>query len=435
MSDINVNGSSVSMTRAEFNKELDALRNERKSLDRSISRRDIAYKTAGLVAAVGLFPLAISGCTQPNNDVIPVDCDTEESLPPKQPEINNPVAEDGSVYASRLNIRAGIIGKPQDTDPLLPVLAVGYISPEGSFRVFRNQDGLNLIQIGPKNFNEENLETTAFGSYTSNDTVLDKADVSGKSMAVMQVSEDSRLYLDEYITFPRIFSKKSAPNPATLTDLNSPDNPLYWLEGDGADHFELTATAIQAPYYYTPDYQWRVYVYADKDILSQIQGPAAGKVLDPYVSTMTWTSWPEQGTPQNMWLQKFSNDSAPIMFNSMPIISGGDMQQKRDFLTGTSASSYPETADGMPAISNGTPGTIPNDALIYYNADRNIDLPNGLPISGRSQAGLVYASPEGPSCRRSEIKNILFQVTNNGNYDLQTGEMSCDINLYHQIAE
>lgn len=62
MSDMSVSGSSVPMTRPEFNNQMDALRNERTSLDRSVSRRDIAYNAASIVAAVGLFPLAISGC-------------------------------------------------------------------------------------------------------------------------------------------------------------------------------------------------------------------------------------------------------------------------------------------------------------------------------------------------------------------------------------
>jgi len=202
---------------------------------------------------------------------------------------------------------------------------------------------------------------------------------------------------------------------------------------------------IQAPYYDVADYQWTVYVFADKDLLTQTAGPATGKVLDPRVATMRWFAWADDtnGIAKKAFGYKSVGASAATFFNTLPLIaSSSTAAQKKTFLIGTTGVSTPEVAAGYAAPTDGyAEALFPADGNIYYNTTRNTasaDNANGLQIAGRDQIGLVYRAPSGAASHTNYLEKRLhiqfIAVWPNAPIGIAAGAKSCDINLYQRTT-
>lgn len=241
-------------------------------------------------------------------------------------------------------------------------------------------------------------------------------------------------------------------NPIAVPDKKDICNPLRYLKGQGAEYFYETGLTLQAPYYFHKDFQWRVYVYADRDIISQTWGGPEGRVLDPDISSMNWWTWsndPKGAAPQ-MWLSRPVGSSAVNAFNTIPLISGASIEQKHDFLDGTEGASLPELPAGWPPVPDKPAGEVPEDGLVYYNTERNIPSAsntNGFVIEDRSHSGLIYAAPNipivnqngevvGNECHSIRNLHVQFLIRNTGfAAPDNTQGLYCNINFFQQNTE
>lgn len=317
-----------------------------------------------------------------------------------------------------------------------PGFQIGYMTSAWQFQTF---EGTPLLF----NLTVNNLKTAdrtnAVAAATLNGTInVTKTAVTGKNIAILNHASGFTLYPNTASSpFPSFWIKGSATNPGT-----GADDPDTYFTGTDADKFFQQGLTIQAPYYDVADYQWTVYVFADKDLLTQTAGPATGKIIDPRLATMRWFAWTDDsnGIMKKTFGYKPAGSSTATMFNILPLVaSSATAAQKKAFLIGTSGVSTPEISPIYGAESPGVPeASIPADGVIYYNTDRNsatADNGNGFQVTSRSQIGLVYAAPSGPLSHRTENLHIQFiAVWPNAPIGVATGAKSCDINLYQRTA-
>ena len=314
-----------------------------------------------------------------------------------------------------------------------PLLAAGYTSCDWSFATF---EGVPLIfNLQQTNLKSYDIPESVVANNLNGSVNVTKADIAGKRLAILNHSPDFVLYPGGTTSpFPSIWIKGDDINTQT-----GDSAPEVYLSGTDANKFYQTGFVINAPYYSLDDYQWTLYIFADRDILSQTPGPVSGKVLDPRTSTMRWFAWASYdnaGIPAKMWGIKYPGSSSPITFNTMPITmgSGNDLKQ---FLIAFEGTSLPETDTWRGELSGYPESSIPADGNLYYNTDRNTqfsDNANGLQIVGRSQAGLVYASPDGPLCHRTEKIHMQFIVVYSQGMGFGQEPKSCEVNIYQRVA-
>lgn len=335
-----------------------------------------------------------------------------------------------------------------------PVLTVGYTNggdglPDSTtvnkgwqFKAFLGTPALfSLAQANLQT--EDQGSTTVLANTLNGSSNVSKTAVTGKTMAILNHASSFTLYpLQATSPFPSIWVKGDTVNSATGADA-----PTTYLSGTDANKFFQTGLAIQAPYWEAANYQWTVYVFSDKDLLTQTAGAATGTIQDPNVATMRWYSWcgddkgvatDPTGTPKRTWGYKESGASAPVMFNTLPLIaSSATAAAKKTFLTGTTGASLAPAA--IPGVAQ---SAIPANGVIHYNTDRNIigsTNANGFTLVGtdntkRHQIGLVYAAPNSALCHRTEILHMQFMAVWPTGIGVSTGSKSADISFYQRTA-
>jgi len=336
-----------------------------------------------------------------------------------------------------------------------PVLTVGYTNggdglPDSTtvnkgwqFKAFLGTPA--LFSLAQANLQTEDQGSTTVIANTLNGTSsVTKTAVTGKTMAVLNHASSYTLYpLQATSPFPSIWVKGADINSATGADA-----PTTYLSGTDANKFFQTGLTIQAPYWEANNYPWTVYVYADKDLLTQTAGAATGTIQDPNVATMRWYSWcgddkgvatDPTGTPKRTWGYKEYGASAPVMFNTLPLIaSSATAAAKKTFLTGTTGASLaPASIPGVAESAIPAPGDINTPPTIHYNTNRNTagaTNANGFVITGRSKVGLVYAAPNSALCHRTEILHMQFMAVWPTGIGVSTGSKSADISFYQRTA-
>lgn len=454
-----------SSTRDEYQKQMAALKREGESLRASANRWNFAVKATSAVASIALAPLTLlTGCegqTAPSQPPIvpPVhneDPDSEVTL-----QQNNPTTEgtqNGNNQEQEIvpNPNGGFAIKnlkmttdyrhPNDTDPggnvgpisvgtvQSGIYAVGYTNKDWKVRNFVDTgNGVDYKDIKPENLRPEDRDSAAFGTYIST-TIVDEnnapievvnmkpeipANVTEKSIAIINASPDTVLYPGNYIIFPLIFVKGSKINEESgqnVAQYLTTTSPFVDSNGnnihDELEMFYQTGLSI-AFKRSAANQQLRIYTYADQDPLTGELG-GTGRVLDPRVTTAAHFSWSidKNGIPKMMWGNRYPNEITPLMFNTYPLI-GLDQtpENKKAFLVATTGNSLPEQLDSEfgYSIEEKPENEIPADGKLYYNSDRNVVSPdnaNGYKIIGRSQAGLIYAS-------KPEASRILSGVVHN----------------------
>lgn len=325
-----------------------------------------------------------------------------------------------------------------DTGPILigyPSFQVGYMNPSFQFQTFEASPAPLLFAMTTTNLKTADRTNAVVGPTLNGTTTVTKTTVTSKNLAILNHISGFTLYPNTASSpFPSIWVKGADVNP-------SPD-PTVYLTGTDANKFYQQGLTIQAPYFAEPDYQWTVYVFADKDLLTQTAGPVTGKVRDPRVSTMRWFAWADDmnGIAKPAFGYRNPADSSPTMFNTLPLIAATATEaQKKAFLIGTSGVSTPEVGAGYSAPVDGVvQASIPANGIIHYNIARNTpasDNANGFAVTGRSQLGMVYASPVGPTSHRTENLHIQFiAVWPNAPLGVAAGSKSCDLNLWQRTA-
>lgn len=317
-----------------------------------------------------------------------------------------------------------------------PGFAVGYTSPAWLFSTFEGTP--LLFNLTVNNLKTADRTNAVAGATLNGTTTVTKTAVTGKDIAILNHISGFTIYPNTASSpFPSMWIKGTASNPGT-----GADDPDTYLTGTDADKFYQQGLTIQAPYYDVPDYQWTVYVFADKDLLTQTAGPLTGKILDPRLATMRWFAWADDanGIMKPTFGFKAPTAASPTMFNTLPLInSTATAAQKKAFLIGTTGVSTPEISPIYGAEAGGFPqASIPADGNVYYNTDRNTQSSgnaNNMFINGRSQIGLVYCAPSGAFSHRTENLHIQFiAVWPNAPIGIATGAKSCDINLYQRTA-
>lgn len=322
-----------------------------------------------------------------------------------------------------------------------PGFLAGYTSPTWQFQTFEGTP--LLLNLTVNNLKTADRTNAVVGATLNGTTTVSKTPVTGKDIAILNHVSGFTIYPNTASSpFPSVWVKSATTNPGT-----GADDPDTYFSGTDADKFYQQGLTIQAPYYDVADYQWTVYVFADKDLLTQTAGPATGKVLDPRVATMRWFAWAAGGSnPDTDGIVKKafgyrpSGASSATFFNTLPLIaSSATAAQKKAFLIGTTGVSTPEVAAGYSAPTDGfAEALFPADGKIYYNTTRNsasADNAHGLQIAGRDQIGLVYRAPSGPLSHRQEMLHIQFiAVWPDAPIGIAAGAKSCDINLYQRTA-
>ncbi len=326
-----------------------------------------------------------------------------------------------------------------------PRFDIGYTTPGWQFQTFEGTPLLFSMTVN--NLKTADRTNAIAGANLNGTTSVSKLSVTGKDIAILNHISGFTLYPNTASSpFPSIWVKGDTVNP-------SPDPGIY-LTGTDANKFYQQGLTINAPYYLVPDYQWTVFVFADKDLLTQTAGPTTGKVLDPRVATMRWFAWADdsstdismgtyygsRGIAKPAFGYRRAVDPSPTMFNILPIIASGATEaQKKTFLSGTTGVSTPEVAPGYAAEVGGVAqGAIPSDGQIYYNIDRNTpaaDNANNFVIQNRSQMGLVYAAPNNAYSHRTQKLHIQFAaVWPDAPIGVASGAKSCDISLWQRTA-
>jgi len=315
-----------------------------------------------------------------------------------------------------------------------PTLQAGYMTPAWQFQTFEGTPLLFGLTVN--NLKTADRTNAVVGATLNGTTTVAKTSVTGKDIVLLNHVAGFTIYPNTASSpFPSMWIKGANANPGT-----GADDPDTYLTGTDADKFFQQGLTIQAPYYDVANYQWTVYVCADKDILTQTAGPATGKVLDPRVATMRWFAWADDsnGIAEKAFGYKDSGASSATMFNIMPLIAlTATEAQRKAFLIGTTGVSTPEVASGYAAeVGGASEALIPANGGIYYNTDRNTASAgnaNGMQIVNRSQIGLVYAAPSGALSHRTEKLHIQFiTVWPNAPIGIATGAKSCDINIYQR---
>ena len=310
-----------------------------------------------------------------------------------------------------------------------PVLADGYTNGSWAFNLFAGTP--LLFGLTSANLATIDQPTAAFGAtLRGQKTPTALTDITGKTMAVLTHASSFTLFPTQATSpFPSVWVKGDTVNPATGTSA-----PTTWLSGTDANKFAETGLTIQAPYWDVANYQWTVYVYADKDLLTQTAGPATGNIQDPNLATMRWFAWTDDanGIAKSTWGIRNTGDAAATMFNTLPLISGNTAAQAKTFLTGTVAPSLaPATVPGVAQAA------IPADGVLYYNTDRNTVAAtnaNSFVITDRSQIGLVYAAPNSAASHRTENLHIQFLAVWPSGVGVGAGSKAANINLYQRTA-
>ena len=311
-----------------------------------------------------------------------------------------------------------------------PTLTVGYTNGSWAFNQFAGTPA--LFTLASANLQTADTASAVFGATlrgTNTPTALTA--VTSKTMAVLNHAASFVLYPTQATSpFPSVWVKGDTVNTATGVDA-----PATWLSGTDANKFFQTGLTIQAPYWEAANYQWTVYVYADKDLLTQTAGLATGNIQDPNVATMRWFAFTDDtnGIAKATWGVKNSGDTAATMFNTLPLIaSAATAATKKTFLTGTTGVSLAPSA--VPGIAQ---ASIPATGVIHYNTDRNTaaaNNANSFVITGRSQIGLVYAAPSGAASHRTENIHMQFIAVWPNGIGVSAGSKTVDIGLYQRTA-
>ncbi|MFA5103572.1 MAG: hypothetical protein WC527_00100 [Candidatus Margulisiibacteriota bacterium] len=317
-----------------------------------------------------------------------------------------------------------------------PLFKAGYTSPTWQFQTFEGTP--LLFSLTTNNLKTADRTNAVAGATLNGTTTVAKTAVTAKDIAILNHVAGFTIYPNTASSpFPSMWIKGTETNPGT-----GADDPDTYLTGTDADKFFQQGLTIQAPYYDVANYQWTVYVFADKDLLTQTAGPATGKVLDPRIATMRWYAWTDDsnGIAKKAFGYRNFGDTSPTLFNTLPLIASTATEvQKKAFLIGTTGVSTPEvaTAYGYTAPADGYAETaFPDSGLVYYNTTRNTasaDNANGLQIVSRDQIGLVYRAPSGALSHRTEKLHVQFiAVWPNAPIGIASGAKSCDINFYQR---
>lgn len=411
------------------------------------NRWDIATKVDTAIAVIALAPLTLlTGCDGEKlpPEIPPRDFDTEETQPAS--DLAQKSFEQAPVYDENLHISLKDLSVKTGNKPaeMLPVLTVGYTNGNWEFRRFQGE--ANHLGLTYDNLEPEDAENAAFGLCAPNGGLLQPADITGKTIAVMNPDTSSVLEIGDWVIFPRIYVKGDTPNPLATPENTDVCNPLKYLTGEDAKFFYDTGMTLQAPYYFNPDFQWTVYAYADRDIVSQDYGGAEGRVVDPDMASMRWWAWADdtKGVPKNMWTVWQPNTNAPSSYNTISLISGASMEQKHDFFSGLA---LPETLPGWPPVPDMPEVGVPRDGLTYYNTERNSFDRYGFSIPDRAYSPLVYVAPfetvenqngeaVGNLCHRTDNLHVQFMIINTGFAKPDNREgLYCNINFFQRNTE
>ncbi len=400
----------------------------------SESDLSIAAKGVGIPIVVGATallsaPLALAGgavvfltgCPGPVDPETggPQNYDTEETLTPANPSTTPLVEPDGTIKAKNLNIRVG--GTKNDGQP---VLTVGIKTDTWGFS--RLNGDVQFFRIGSENLEEYLDGKVAYGQY---DTVyegdianhyVEKADVTGKSMAIGRLMDDATLYgPGDLIVAPVVHIEGKDVNP--YAGMGGISDSLHWLTGPNASKFQDTGLAIEAPYFYYPDYPWSVWVYMKR---MPISGETGNFVPDPREASV-W-AWPmddwnqTQGIPMPMFAVCYPGTTDVNMFNVIPVVSSGTVDERINFLR----TAMPRTAPGLAEIQERSINDIPADGNIYLVSER-----------GNRYSGLMYTAPDGIESHRTQLIGMQIMVRYPENTVPSSYAETCDLNFIHQVAD
>jgi len=308
-------------------------------------------------------------------------------------------------------------------------IRVGTVAKEQMESIFGKNDTWKSLFSNPED------DTLIFKEAATIDDVKVRLDsITAEDLGLTQEEFESTIAENRY-TMGKIFTDHIKAED----ELKAKGNPsAIYLKGIGAGNFVDTAMTLQAPYYFNPDFQWRVYAYADKDIVSQISGGPQGKILDPDMASMRWWAWADDqnGVPGKMWTSWAPYANAANSYNTIALISGATMDQKHAFLDGTSGTSLPELPINWPAVPDVPVSGLPQDGATYYNTGRNKvsnENANGFAISGRDHSAMIYAAPNGASSHRTDNLHTQFMIINTGFADSNNMQnLYCNINFFQQ---
>ena len=398
--------------------------------DLSIAVKGIGGPAVLVATALVSAPLALiaggalllTGCPGPIDPETgqPQNYDTESTLPPAETS-NAPLVEpDGSIKAKNIKIRVG------GTDNLgMPVLTTGITTDDWGFT--RLYGDVEFLRINSENLPEELRDKAAFGECDSvyegdiDNHYVEKAEVSEeKPIGIMRLSEDAALYGEgDFFISPivGIMGEEINSNAGTggLAD------PFHWFYGDSASSFFDTGLTIQAPYYYKPDYAWSVWAYMKR---MPISGETGDFVPDPREASV-W-AWPMDdwsqtpGIPVPMFAVRYPKTSEINMFNVIPVVSSGTVDERINFLS----TAMPRTAPGLAEIQERSINNIPDDGVIYLVAER-----------GNRNAGMLYAAPAGPESHRTQLIGLQIMVRYPENVVPSSSVETCDLNFIHQVSD
>lgn len=438
---VEINGSTNPVSREQYKQQIAALREERTKLNASARRWDIATKIDTAVAMIALAPLTLlTGCP----------AQTTPSQPPYVPPVTDDNGGDDPVVPSEgegegetdpINPQGGFAVKSfkmvveegqrdaNDTDPggnVGPInvggtnggiIALGYTNRYWTVKNFVGETNYHDILVA--NIRPEDQGDIAYGLQGVNDTPVQPADVTSKSVAIINVDPSTVLYPGDYVTFPNILVKGSAINQdsgANLAQYLTTTAPFVDTNGNNVhDDLEMFyQTGLSIAYRRSaPDKQLMLFTYANGDPLTAVAG-GAGRILDPRTSTASHYSWAndQNGVPSMMYGNRYPNEAYPIMYNPYPLIDlSATPEAKQAFVSGPAE---PEQATGFGYdIAGVAENDIPADGRVYYNTDRNngaSDNANGRPIDGRSMAGLLYVSPSVVSRQLGGVAHTAIQV-------------------------
>ncbi|GEM_PF-6436354 len=318
---------------------------------------------------------------------------------------------------------------------LEPCEFFGYMDPnqDNIFTPFLGEPDWGYLEDA--NLNEWSWGKTAYGSIGVNDLVLEPADVTGKTMAIMRYSpgNESRFTKNgDYRTYTYMFAIGNKahedndpydPSKPRILNINGrlTETPPF-LIGDDANKFWPNGIAIQSPNYQGG--RFAIVLNMTGDPVSGKPAPAEGTIGYPGTEEIIWynigydeNDVPFKGIPVAPWVQ-YDEDFNRYSYGTVAKISPepGEpyrtyFERKVEFLKN---SILPEVQPGYaPVIDEPSPSQAVTPGMVYFDTQRNdADLANanGYAFTGMGMPSAVYVSPKGPESLRVNVNMIRFQL-------------------------
>ncbi len=390
----------ISDRKKTLEKQRDALRREAKF-----------YKILEYATYAPLLPLivvgSLSGCSRPkppeqNHEDLPNDSYSEGEGSPNDP-YSDTTGEEGEV--------TGIGTGAVPCGNVYPTF--GFIHGD-DWRFYR----INGPFLRPERTSMESSVqgSSVFGTYTTNNVVLEKADVDKRDDGTNPQTAFIRLHPSaetlrkgDCVIGMQCFARGNEPNPLAGLPKNDPQNPYYWLkdedlsDGDQVPYFYNTGLAVQLPFYEPSNLAWNAKLFVSKTSGTKREGSYVPNPKDASVKIWTLDDPNKKpGLSQPMWLMNVNGEV--LGFDVLPVITTTNPTEIKAFFAGNP---LPEnmTKEDLAAITV-DPNNVPADGNIYLNKNR-VDTNGNLIWSS-------YVSKEGPEAHRTEVLKFQLSLADDG---------------------